>query len=234
MILEVKNLVKRYGERNVVDHISFSVAEGEVLGLLGPNGAGKTTTIDMILGLVEPTSGTIDIVPKQELNFAASYAHLPGNMTVKENLQVFGNLYQIPDQAATIETALTRFDLKKFASTKTGFLSSGEQSRLAIAKAFLNRPKLLLLDEPTASLDPSTADEIRTQLMEQVHQHHTSILWTSHDMQEITRVCDRVLFISHGKILLEGDPRELPAKHGKKDLEELFITVAREPLSLTS
>lgn len=231
-ILSVSNLTKVYDGHTAVGGVSFQVHEGEIVGLLGPNGAGKTTTIDMILGIVEPTSGTIDMVDKQQLNFAASYAHLPGNMSVIENMRVFAALYGIPGANAHIQSALRTFDLEKFTDTRTGYLSSGEQTRLGIAKAFLNTPKLLMLDEPTSSLDPSTAEFIRSHILSHVRDHKTAILWTSHDMVEVSRVCDRVLFISHGKILLEGDPKTLPHEHGKNNLEELFITVAREPLSL--
>lgn len=213
-----------------MDDVSFSIAPGEIVGLLGPNGAGKTTTIDMILGLVEPTSGTISIPSKEQINFAATYAHLPGNMTVRNNLIVFAHLYSVRNVKATVDRALKDFDLERLASTRTGYLSSGEQTRVGLAKAFLNEPKLLLLDEPTASLDPHTADFIRTKLVGRAQSERLSILWTSHDMVEITRVCDRVLFISHGKILLEGKPNDLPAAYGKKDLEELFIHVAKENL----
>ncbi|OGN28068.1 MAG: ABC transporter ATP-binding protein [Candidatus Yanofskybacteria bacterium RIFCSPLOWO2_01_FULL_49_25] len=241
-ILQVSNLEKRYGNVRAVDGISFSVAPGEIVGLLGPNGAGKTTTIDMILGLVEPTSGLVTMFGMdfrshrseilEQMNFAATYAHLPGNLNVRENLHVFSHLYTINNRKQAIVDALKTFDLERFAGTRTGFLSSGEQTRVGIAKALLNKPRLLLLDEPTASLDPSTADEIRKRLLEYRRTSGASILWTSHDMIEIARVCDRVLFISHGKVLLEGDPRGLPAKYGKHDLEELFISVAREPLTL--
>ena len=234
MMLEVKNLIKEYGDRRVVDMVSFFVASGEVVGLLGPNGAGKTTTIDMILGLVEPTSGDIKIPSKEEMNFAATYAHLPGNMTVANNLLVFAHLYGVSDVREAVARALKEFDLERLAKSRTGYLSSGEQTRVGLAKAFLNNPKLLLLDEPTASLDPHTADFIRAKLMNRVRDQGLGILWTSHDIVEIERVCDRVLFISHGKILLEGNPKTLPEAYGKKDLEELFITVAREPLSLTT
>ncbi|MEK7615738.1 MAG: ABC transporter ATP-binding protein [Patescibacteria group bacterium] len=230
MILEVRHLVKEYAGRRVVDDVSFSVAPGEIVGLLGPNGAGKTTTIDMILGLVEPTSGEIQTPPKEQMNFAATYAHLPGNMSVQNNLRVFAHLYEVRGVKQAVEKALKDFDLERHAKSRTGYLSSGEQTRVGLAKAFLNKPKLLLLDEPTASLDPHTSDGIRNKLMDRARNEDLSILWTSHDMVEITRVCDRVLFISHGKILLEGKPRDLPAQYGKKDLEELFIHVAKENL----
>lgn len=241
-ILEVKNLTKTYDELEAVKGISFSISAGEIVGLLGPNGAGKTTTIDMILGLLEPTYGAIHVFGKDlkkhkseilhSMNFAAVYAQLPGNLTVRENLYIFTLLYGVPDSKNTVQTFLRDFDLERFSKTRVGFLSSGEQSRVNLAKALLNNPRLLLLDEPTASLDPSTAQIMRSRIKEYAQLKKAAILWTSHDMYEIEAVCDRVLFISHGKILLEGDPRRLPGQYGKKNLEELFISVAREPLSL--
>src|SRR3989344_5995642 len=241
-VLEVVDLKKRYGETEDVKGISFSVARGEIVGLLGPNGAGKTTTISMILGVLEPSSGSIRIARHhvqydrtealKATNFAAVYAQLPGNLTVSQNLHVFGHIYEVPHLEKRIEEVMQEMDLKKFEHTKSGVLSSGEQTRVTLAKAFLNKPQLLLLDEPTASLDPSSAQLVRQKIREYAANGGT-VLWTSHNMQEVTDVCDRVLFVSHGTILLEGNPRELPQQHGKKDLEELFITVAREPLSLS-
>ena len=241
-ILEVNNLIKVYSDVEAVRGISFSIKKGEVLGLLGPNGAGKTTTISMVLGLLEPTSGSIKMFGKdfkenradilRRVNFAAVYAQLPGNMSVWQNLFIFGKLYGIPKVRERVEELLREFDLEQFRNGRSGHLSSGEQSRLNLAKSLLNKPMLLLLDEPTASLDPSSADIIRRRIVEYAKNSNAGILWTSHDMKEITEVCHRVLFISHGKILLEGDPKLLPGQHGKKDLEELFIAVAREPLSL--
>ncbi len=241
-ILEVENLKKSYGSVTAVDGVSFSVSEGEIVGLLGPNGAGKTTTIDMILGLVEPSAGTVRIFGKNfaahrreilgKVNFAAVYAALPGNLTVAENLYMFGLLYDVAHPRERARELAAEFDLTKFLHTKAGMLSSGEQSRLHLAKSLLNSPRLLLMDEPTASLDPSTAEIMRERIRRYVRETNAAILWTSHDMHEVERVCDRVLFISHGKILLEGKPKELPGAYGKKDLEELFIAVAREPLSL--
>lgn len=240
-VLEVKELKKTYGGHTAVEHISFSVGKGEIVGLLGPNGAGKTTTISMILGILEPTEGSIRIgghdiaherdVALSKTNFAAVYAQLPGNLTVAQNLNVFGRIYEVPHLQTRITEVMREMDVAKFEKTKVGVLSSGEQTRVTLAKAMLNQPKLLLLDEPTASLDPSSAQLMR----EKIREYASSgggVLWTSHNMQEVTEMCDRVLFISHGKILLEGDPKTLPQEHGKKDLEELFITVAREPLSL--
>ncbi len=241
-VLEVKDLKKKYGGTEAVKGISFAVESGEIVGLLGPNGAGKTTTISMILGVLEPSEGTIHIgghdVHKDRTNalkvtnFAAVYAQLPGNLTVKQNLNVFGRIYEVNDLQSRIRHVMKEMDLERFENTKVGVLSSGEQTRVTLAKAMLNEPKLLLLDEPTASLDPSSA-QLTRQKITAYADGGGAVLWTSHNMHEVTDVCDRVLFVSHGVILLEGDPRTLPAQHGKKDLEELFITIAREPLSLT-
>lgn len=220
----------------------FEVSAHEILGLLGPNGAGKTTTINMILGVLEPTSGSIAIDGcdlgkrrRQALtrtNFAAVYAPLPGNLTVVQNLRIFGMLYAVPRLRERIETTLRDFDLVRFSDTKCGLLSSGEQTRVALAKAMLNEPRLLLLDEPTASLDPSIARDIRASIREIAERTGVGVLWTSHNMIEVAEVCHRVLFLSHGKILLEGDPRSLPADNGHETLEDLFVAVAREPLTL--
>lgn len=240
-VLEVKDLRKEYEGVLAVNNISFSVEKNEIVGLLGPNGAGKTTTINMILTVLGPTSGSIlvegrDVHTDHQalslINFVAVYAQLPGNLTVRQNLYFFGLLYSVPGLDARIDTLLHEFELEKFADTKAGLLSSGEQTRLTLGKAMLNQPKLLLLDEPTASLDPSTARTVREKIRAYGKGGNGGILWTSHNMSEVEDVCDRVLFLSHGRILLEGNPRKLPAEHGKKNLEELFITVAREPLSL--
>lgn len=244
IILEAHHLSKTYGAFRAVDDISFFLREGEILGMLGPNGAGKTTTIDMILGIVEPTAGAIRIFGKyfgadraailQKVNFAAVYADLPGNLTVWQNLYIAAHLYGISSACKKIKELLEEFDLERFAKTKTGLLSSGEKSRLNLAKSLLNDPKLLLMDEPTASLDPSASEMVRTRIARYAKEEHAAVVWTSHDMYEIEAVCDRALFISHGKIILEGNPRELPTQYGKKNLEELFIAIAREPLSITT
>ncbi len=241
-ILAVSQLSKQYGSVTAVDQVSFAVAAHEILGLLGPNGAGKTTTINMILGVLEPTSGAIlidgfDLARRRRqalgrTNFAAVYAPLPGNLTVAQNLRVFGLLYAIPGLRGRIETVLAEFDLLRFRNTKCGVLSSGEQTRVALAKAMLNQPRLLLLDEPTASLDPATAREIRAEIRHFADRTDVGVLWTSHNMVEVTEVCHRVLFLSHGRILLEGDPRTLPAGQGRDTLEDLFVAVAREPLTI--
>lgn len=241
-ILTIKNLSKYYGAIKAVDNISFSVKSGEIVGLLGPNGAGKTTIINMILGILTPTKGLIEISGQdirqhrsdvsRTMNFAAVYVHLPANLTVMQNLYVFGLLYEQKNLKEKIALLLQEYNLQRFANVKTGLLSSGEASLLNIAKAVINDPCLLLLDEPTASLDPSVAGTIRDKIKKYTIDKKASILWTSHNMSEIEAVCDRVFFLSYGKILLNGDPAKLPALHKKKNLEELFITVAREPLSL--
>ncbi len=242
VVLSIVNLRKSFGSVTAVEGVSFSVRSNEIVGLLGPNGAGKTTTINMILGVLAPTSGTIAILGNDiktarsqtfsSTNFAASYAPLPGNLTVEQNLRVFGLLYAVDHLSWRIPELLDQFDLNKFRDTKCGVLSSGEQTRVSLAKAMLNLPRLLLLDEPTASLDPATARDMRKQILDIARESGVGILWTSHNMYEVEQVCNRVLFLSHGRILLEGDPRLLPGEHGKANLEDLFVTVAREPLSL--
>ncbi|MGC1522549.1 MAG: ABC transporter ATP-binding protein [Steroidobacteraceae bacterium] len=239
--LQAAHLRKVYGRLTALDDVSFSVNRGEIVGLLGPNGAGKTTTINMVLGVLAATRGSVEIdgidIAKRRAralartNFAAVYAALPGNLTVVENLRFFGLLYGIPALRVRVEELLREFDLMQLRHTKCGLLSSGEQTRAALAKALLNRPQLLLLDEPTASLDPSAAQIIRAKIKSLATENGCGILWTSHNMYEVEEVCDRVLFLSHGKVLLQGNPRTLPHDHGSATLEELFIRVAREPLS---
>ncbi|MEP6884231.1 MAG: ABC transporter ATP-binding protein [Gammaproteobacteria bacterium] len=235
------NLSKVYGSVTALDNVSFTVSKGEILGLLGPNGAGKTTTINMVLGVLAATAGSIeidgiDIAQSRaralaRTNFAAVYAALPGNLTVVENLRFFGLLYAIPSLVRRVDELLQEFDLRHLRHTKCGLLSSGEQTRAALAKALLNKPQLLLLDEPTASLDPSAAQLIRAKIRSLATIDGCGILWTSHNMKEVEAVCDRVLFLSRGKVLLEGDPKDLPREHGSATLEDLFIRVAREPIA---
>ncbi|WP_242371616.1 MULTISPECIES: ABC transporter ATP-binding protein [Anaeromyxobacter] len=241
-VLSVSGLEKRFGATVAVDGVSFEVGRNEIVGLLGPNGAGKTTTINMLLGVLQPSAGTIriegvDLAAERSralarTNFAAVYAPLPGNLTVSQNLRVFGLLYGVRRLSDRIEALLAQLDLRRFRDTRCGVLSSGEQTRVALAKALLNEPQLLLLDEPTASLDPATARDVRAKIRACAAAGTGGVLWTSHNMYEVEEVCDRVLFLSRGRILLEGDPRTLPGEHGKATLEELFITVAREPLAL--
>jgi ABC-2 type transport system ATP-binding protein len=239
-VLSAQRLCKSFGELRAVDGVSFDVAAGEIVGLVGPNGAGKTTTINMILGVLAPTSGRVEIDgvdlardrsrALSATNFAAVYAPLPGNLTVEQNLRIFGMIYLVKDLQARIDALLEEFDLTRFRRTKAGVLSSGEQTRLALAKALLNRPRLLLLDEPTASIDPSTARDIRAGISSLVDAGQCGALWTSHNMYEVQAVCDRVLFLSRGEILLEGDPKTLPGQHGAASLDDLFVAVAHEAL----
>lgn len=240
-ILNIKHLSKNYKSIVAVDDISLAVAAGEIVGLLGPNGAGKTTTISMILGILEPSSGTIEIMGRSmaeqadvlacDINFSAVYTQIPPNLTVLQNLKIFGLLYAVSALPEKIEALLEEFDLQRFRHTKAGVLSSGEMSRLNLAKALINTPKLLLLDEPTASLDPSVAEDIREKIRSYAAKTDAAVVWTSHNMNEIEKMCAKVFFLSRGKILLVGDPKTLPGENGKKTLEELFIAIAREPLS---
>ena len=198
--------------------------------------------INIILGVLEQDAGTVNIEGmdlashrSQAIaltNFTAVYTPLPGNLTVSENLGIFGRLYEVKELSKRVDELLRQFDLEAFRDKKCGVLSSGEQTRAGLAKAMLNDPHLLLLDEPTASLDPAIARDIRTTIREYAKKNGGGVLWTSHNMYEVEEICDRVLFLSHGKILLEGNPKTLPGERGKKTLEELFITVAREPLTL--
>ena len=245
-VLSVTDLSKSYvAANNVVNGVSFDVHPGEIVGLLGPNGAGKTSTINMILSVLtavcrhHPYRGDrtsrASALGRRHLmhtNFAAVYAPLPGNLTVSQNLRIFGMIYGVKHAKERIEDVIRQFDLTRFRDTKCGALSSGEQTRAALAKAMLNRPTLLLLDEPTASLDPSTARDIRKQIRRFADEENGAVLWTSHNMYEVEEVCDRVMFLSRGRILLSGDPKALPGEHHHASLEDLFIAVAREPLSI--
>ncbi|HEY3887700.1 MAG TPA: ABC transporter ATP-binding protein [Caulobacteraceae bacterium] len=239
-VLSVDNLCKTFGDLQAVDGVSFHVAPGEIVGLVGPNGAGKTTIINMVLGVLAPTSGRIEIDGVDlagsrsralaRTNFAAVYAPLPGNLTVEQNLRVFGMIYAVTGLSERIEQLLKAYDLARYRKTKAGVLSSGEQTRLGLAKAMLNRPRLLLLDEPTASIDPSTARDIRAGVQAFIAEGHGGALWTSHNMYEVEAVCDRVLFLASGKVVLEGDPKTLPHQHGAASLDDLFVQVAHEAL----
>lgn len=218
-ILQVKNLSKKFGQFNAVNNITFSLKEGEILGFLGPNGAGKTTTIQMLLGVLTPTSGTINYFGKnfknyreeilEQVNFSSTYTNLPWNLTVKENLTFFSYLYSINNRAQRIKKLSGIFRLEKLMNQQMTNLSSGQITRVNLAKAMINFPKVLLLDEPTASLDPETADHIRKFLLEQRKNFHVSIVFTSHNMTEVEDVCDRVIFIDQGKIVDDDTPENL-------------------------
>ena len=240
-ILRAINLTKQYGNLTAVDHISFQIGEGEIVSLVGPNGAGKTTTIQMLLSLVAPTSGDIEIFGKalenhrEELlsmmNFTAPYSLLPYNLTTKEALTVFALLYGIRDYKERVKFLIDEFDLGQLADKKIGRLSSGEQMRVGVAKAFVNNPRLLLLDEPTASLDPAIARELRRKILRLVEAAGGAVLWTSHNMREIEEVSDRIIFLSRGQIVASDTPENLKSRFGLEDLEEIFVSIANEPLS---
>jgi ABC-2 type transport system ATP-binding protein len=239
-VLSVRRLCKSFQDLRAVEEVSFEVRAGEIVGLVGPNGAGKTTTINMVLGVLAPTAGEIDIdgfdltrrrsQALAHTNFAATYAPLPGNLTIEQNLRVFGMIYGVQGLTRRIDELLEQYDLREYRQTKCGVLSSGEQTRVTLAKAMLNRPKLLLLDEPTASIDPATARDIRKRIVAFARENQGAVLWTSHNMYEVAEVCDRVLFLSHGRILLDGEPEALIAEHGDANLEDLFVRIANESL----
>ena len=239
-VLTVSGLRKTFGDFVAVDGVSFQVRPGEIVGLVGPNGAGKTTTISMILGVLQPSAGEVRIdgvdLAKQRgkalahTNFGTAYAPLPGNLTVEQNLRVFGLIYGVKALQARIEQLLADYDLLHHRKTKAGLLSSGEQTRVTLAKAMLNHPKLLLLDEPTASIDPATARDVRARIVAAAGADGCGVLWTSHNMYEVSEVCHRVLFLARGKILLEGEPEALVREHGAATLEDLFVEVAHESL----
>ena len=222
-ILQVKNLTKKFGPSaggfTAVDNISFELKEGEILGLLGPNGAGKTTTIDMLLGLTKPTTGEIKIfnLPFEEnrekilkqMNFSAAYVNLPWRLKVWENLYTFGRLYEVENYKEKIEILIKEFKLSDLRNNLTDSLSSGQLTRLYLCKAFVNNPRLLLLDEPTAFLDPDVSDLVRKYILNKVKTEKTSVLFTSHNMAEVTELCDRVIFLNEGKIIAEDTPAGL-------------------------
>lgn len=218
-VLEVKNLTKKFGDFTAVDNISFSLTDGEILGLFGPNGAGKTTTIQMLLGIMQPNAGEIIYFGKpfkkyreeilQDMNFSSSYISFPWLSTVGEILDVFARLYQIPEKKKRVQKLLTIFEIEDLYKKQFYELSEGQKSRLFLVKAFLNYPKILLLDEPTASLDPEIAARVREFLKEEKEKFHVSMLFTSHDMSEVEEMCDRVVFLHRGRIIAEGSPVNL-------------------------
>ena len=236
-IVRITNLTKQYGNLTAVDNVSFEIKESEIVSLLGPNGAGKTTIIQMLLTLVSPTSGDIEIFGKtlkghrEELlsmmNFTAPYSVLPYNLTTKEALKVYSLLYGIHNYRERVSSLIDEFELGWLADKKVGQLSSGEQMRIGIAKAFVNSPGLLLLDEPTASLDPAIARELRAKILKLVRKAGGAILWTSHNMREIEQVSDRIIFLSRGKIVADDSPDNLKSYFGQQDLEEIFISINR-------
>jgi ABC-2 type transport system ATP-binding protein len=236
-ILEIEHLTKRFDGVTAVDDVSFSAQRGELLGLLGPNGAGKTTTIQLLLGLTAPTSGRVRIFGLelasrrreilQRVNFSSAYISLPYNLSVRENLEVFGRLYGVRDRRRRIAQLLDLFEIPEVAGTVTGKLSSGQVTRVNLCKAFLNDPEILFLDEPTASLDPDIAEKVRSALKRVQRERGVTIVYTSHNMREIELVCDRVIFLSRGRVVAEGTPREILERADAESLEKVFITIAR-------
>ena len=236
-MVSVNNLSKNFSSFEAVKEISFSINESEILGLLGPNGCGKTTTIGMMLGLLKPTSGEVIInglnVEKnrinllKKMNFISPYIELPKKLTVKENLMVYGKLYSVHDINNRIDYLTETLRLGEFINKKTGELSSGQKNRVSLAKAVVNDPDILLLDEPTASLDPETGDFVRTFIEKISSEKKMSILLASHNMNEVKRLCKSILMMKDGKIIDRGTPSEIINKHGKKNLEEVFLKLNR-------
>ncbi len=238
MFVEVKNLTKIYNSYLAVDKINFTIEKNKTIGLLGPNGCGKTTTIGMMLGLVTATEGEILIEKKNiskfkrdeilnRFNFASPYVELPKKLTVKQNLEIYGRLYGINNLRERINEISSDLDIKIFFDRKTGELSSGQKNRVSLAKSLINKPEILLLDEPTASLDPDIGDFIRSYIQEYKSKNKITILLASHNMSEVERLCDSVIMMRKGKIIDRGTCEMLIAKHGRNNLEETFLKLVR-------
>ena len=235
-VIQVDRLSKTFGPITAVDCISFAVPQGQILGLLGPNGAGKSTTLHLLLGLTRPSAGSLFIfgleLEKQRreilgrVNFSSAYTALPTNLSVWENLVTFARLYSIPDPRTRIEDLLELFEIPHTLHAVTGSLSSGQLTRLNLCKAFLNDPEILFLDEPTASLDPNIAAKVRQTLLKVQQEKQVTLVTTSHNMHEVQRMCERVIFMSRGRIVNDGSPRELISQARAESLEELFIAMA--------
>ena len=235
--IKVINLKKTYGTKEAVKNISFEIKENEIIGLLGPNGSGKTTTIGMILGLLKPTSGDVlinglkieenQIKILQKINFISPYIELPKKLTVKQNLIVYGKLYSVKNLNEKIDYLVSKLRLENLLSRVTGELSSGQKNRISLAKAIINDPNVLLLDEPTASLDPEIGDFVRTFLENYKKEKKVSILLASHNMDEVTRLCSSIMMMKNGLIIDQGKPNDLIKKHGRKNLEEVFLKLVR-------
>ena len=238
MFIEIKELTKIYNNYTAVDKINFEIEKNKTVGLLGPNGCGKTTTIGMILGLVSPSEGKILIENKnvnsfkrdeilKRFNFASPYVELPKKLTVKQNLEIYGRLYSIENLYKRINEISHDLDIKSFFDRRTGELSSGQKNRVSLAKSLINKPEILLLDEPTASLDPDIGDFIRSYIQEYKNKNEITVLLASHNMNEVERLCDSVIMMKKGKIIDSGTCKELIKKHGRNNLEETFLKLAR-------
>ena len=240
MSIQIKSLYKNYNEFEAVKNLNFEIETGTIIGLLGPNGCGKTTTIGMILGLIKPSKGEILINGKnveneknriealEKMNFISPYVELPKKLTIRENLTVYGKMYEVKNLETRINTLIDELNLKDFENRKTGELSSGQKNRVSLAKSLINNPKILLLDEPTASLDPDTGDYIRSYLEDYSLKNKTTILLASHNMNEVERLCSKVMMMKGGKIIDNGTCKDLITRHGRLNLEETFLKIVRE------
>ena len=240
MTIEIKNLSKQYNNILAVKNINFKINKGSIVGLLGPNGCGKTTTIGMMLGLIKPTSGTVFINGQnienennrttilEKVNFISPYVELPKKLTVEENLKVYGKLYGVNNLQDKISDLMKELNLFEFKKRKTGELSSGQKNRVSLAKALINEPEILFLDEPTASLDPDVGDFVRTYIEDFASKKGTTILLASHNMNEVERLCNEVMMMKNGEIIDKGTCSSLINKHGRKNLEETFLKIVRE------
>ena len=238
--IEIKNLNKRYNNIEAVKNINFTINKGSIVGLLGPNGCGKTTTIGMMLGLIKPSSGTVFINGQnieseknrtkilEKMNFISPYVELPKKLTVEENLKVYGKMYGVNNLQDKIFDLMKQLNLSEFKKRKTGELSSGQKNRVSLAKALINDPEILLLDEPTASLDPDVGDYIRTYIESFASKKGATILLASHNMNEVERLCNEVMMMKNGEIIDKGTCNDLIKKHGRKNLEETFLKIVRE------
>ena len=238
MFIEIQKLSKKYDDYLAVNKINFKIEKNKTIGLLGPNGCGKTTTIGMLLGLVTPSTGEILIDNKniklfkrdeilKRFNFASPYVELPKRLTVRQNLEIYGRLYGVKDLKKRMNEIANDLDIKSFFERKTGELSSGQKNRVSLAKSLINKPEILLLDEPTASLDPDIGDFIRSYIQEYKSKNKITILLASHNMNEVERLCDSIIMMKKGKLIDKGTCMELIKKHGRDNLEETFLKLAR-------
>tara|TARA_B100000700_G_scaffold285012_1_gene338703 strand:- start:127 stop:858 length:732 start_codon:yes stop_codon:yes gene_type:complete len=238
MYIQIKNLSKIFKDNYAVNEINFDIEKNKTVGLLGPNGCGKTTSIGMILGLIEPSEGEIKIDNKNlqsfkrdeilaRINFASPYIELPKKLTVKQNLEVYGRLYGVKNLNTRINEISEDLNIKDFFEKKTGELSSGQKNRVSLAKSLINKPEILLLDEPTASLDPDIGDFIRSYIQEYKSKNQVTILLASHNMNEVERLCDSIIMMKKGRIIDRGTCKEIIKKHGRDNLEETFLKLAR-------
>ena len=238
--IEIKSLKKFYNNIEAVKNINFKINKGSIVGLLGPNGCGKTTTIGMILGLIKPSSGSVLINGQnienesnrtnllEKMNFISPYVELPKKLTIEENLKVYGKMYGVNNLQDKISDLMKELNLTEFKKRKTGELSSGQKNRVSLAKALINDPEILLLDEPTASLDPDVGDYIRSYIENFASKKNATILLASHNMNEVERLCNEVLMMKKGTIIDKGTSKSLISKHGRKNLEETFLKIVRE------